>query len=71
MCLLDHVDVVGAITDSESDTAGDLFSHCLDKLCLLAWGSPVNDQTLGVKKAIYDKFNVRRLVKEQFCNRLP
>jgi hypothetical protein len=24
-----------------------------------------------VKKAIYDKFYVRRLVKEQFCNRLP
>lgn len=71
MCLLDHVDVVGAITDSESDTAGDFFSDCLDKLCLLAWGSPVNDQTFGVKKAIYDKFYVRRLVKEQFCNRLP
>jgi len=43
MCLLDHVDVVGAVTNRKSDTAGDLFPYCPDQLCFLAWRSPVHD----------------------------
>jgi hypothetical protein len=63
--LLNHVDIVGAITDSERDTTGDLFPDCLDKFGFLTWRGSVDYQTLGVKQAIHKMLLFRRLVKEQ------
>lgn len=47
MCSLDHIDVIGSISDGTGEGVWVVFHHKLDKVGFFNWGGTVDDDTLA------------------------